>query len=95
MNESPNKSMKQLTTIALSVIIGLLSGVGATQMWIVGDVRKHEVQIESAQRDIKDTKASFEQRMDNIIRLWEAQLATERELIQLVRMQNELLQRKQ
>lgn len=83
MNETPHKSMKQLTVIVLSIIIGLLSGVGATQMWIVGDVRKHEVQIAGTQREL-----------DNLVRLIEAQLATERELIQLVRTQNELLQRK-
>lgn len=75
--------MKQITTIVLSVIIGLLSGVGATQVWIVGDVRKHDVQIQGTQREL-----------DNLVRLIEAQLETERELIQLVRTQNELLQRK-
>lgn len=83
MNETPHKSMKQITTIVLSVIIGLLSGVGATQVWIVGDVRKHDVQIQGTQREL-----------DNLVRLIEAELETERELIQLVRTQNELLQRK-
>lgn len=85
--------LKNWTSIIVGIIIGGLSGVGYSQLTIVGDVRENKVQIRNVREQLANSNTLFEARLSNIIKLWEAQLNTERELIALVREQIVLIER--
>ena len=88
-----------------AVLIGFLSGVGLVQITLAGDVRENKIELKAVKEDVDRSRKQFDDRMAtiskqfddrmaNIIRLWEAQLNTERELIALVREQIRVIERK-
>lgn len=87
--------MKTWTAVFLGVVIGVLGGVGLQQVTLAGDVRENKVEIKAVKDQIIASNKIFEERMSNVIRLWEAQLASERELIALVREQIRVIERRQ
>lgn len=65
----------------------------ATQVNVVErEVARHEMQINENKTALERTDKVYESRITNIIKLWEQQLVTERELISLVREQNRLME---
>ena len=85
--------MKTWTAIFIGVAIGVLSGVGLQQVTLAGDVRENKIELRSLKDEMTRRDKVFEERMGNIIRLWEAQLNAEHELIALVREQIRVIER--
>lgn len=95
--------MKIWQAVVIGIVIGFLGGVGTVQMTMAADVRDNKVNIAHLKKEHEDTKAAmlkanedarvvFEKRMDNVVRLWEANLEQQRansmqqaELINLVK----------
>lgn len=77
----PRDDMKTYQSIVIGITIGFLAGVGTMQATIIGDVRTHETRIAHIEADAKQQAVGFEHRMDKLVRMLEALLETNRELI--------------
>lgn len=73
--------MRTYQSIVIGITIGFLAGVGTMQATIIGDVRTHETRISHIESDARKQSVEFEQRMDKLVRMLEALLETNRELI--------------
>lgn len=85
--------MKSWQTLVVGVLLGALSIAGAFQLTLAGDVKSNASEIRAVREQLVENRKSFDDRMANIIRLWEAQLNSERELISLVREQIRVIER--
>lgn len=85
--------MKTPMAVFTGLIIGLLSGVGIFQISIAGEVAKHDVKIIQLETATLENRRAFDERLGNLLRLVEVQVAAERELISLVREQIRILER--
>lgn len=82
--------MKDWQKWLAGIAIGYLSGVGTMQATLVSDSREHTLKILSLENQQQQTRDLFEKRMDNVVRLWEASLESNRELVALLRTQIDL-----
>lgn len=85
--------MKTTSAIFIGIVIGLLSGVGIFQISIAGEVSRHDVQIKQLESATIENRRAFDERLGNLLRLVEVQVASEKELISLVREQIRFLER--
>lgn len=92
-NKEMVEFMKSWQTLAVGVLLGALSIAGAFQLTLAGEVKSNTADMRAVKEQLAETRKSFDDRMSNIIRLWEAQLNSERELISLVREQIRVIER--
>lgn len=80
--------MKDWQKWLAGLIIGYLSGIGTMQATLIADSHENTVKIRQLEKYREEDKALFEKRLDNVVRLWEANLEAERELISALKQQN-------
>ena len=85
--------MKAWQAIIVGILVGFPGGVATMQATMIGEVRQNTAKIVFLDRKQTDDMATTEKRIDNIIRLWEASLQSNRELTALVSKQIALLER--
>lgn len=93
-------TMHEIGLSAVKLILGASLGFGVSQMWIGAQVNKATQDITylwQSSRDIsaryKDDSDATNARINNLSGLAEKQIDLNRELVQLIRVQNELLTR--
>lgn len=85
----PKNDMKTYQSIVIGIVIGFLAGVGTMQASLVGDVRDHSIRITHIETESVKQMAQFEQRMDKIVRMLEALIETNRELLAALNAKNQ------
>lgn len=86
--------MKNAQAIMIGIVIGVLSGIGFVHLTIAGDVQKHETKITQLEKDRDSDRERLDQRIYEVAELVKEVLASNRELISILRMQSELLRQK-
>jgi hypothetical protein len=76
-----HNEMRTYQSIIIGIVIGFLAGVGTMQASLIGDVRDHTTRISHIEQDAKAQQLMFEERMDKLVRMLEALVSTNRELI--------------
>lgn len=87
--------MKTAQAIAVGAAIGLLSGVGMSQVTFVGDVKEHSTKIAQLEKDRDADRIRTDARIYEVASLVKEVIQSNRELIHVLKMQSELLQRKE
>lgn len=77
--------MKDWQKWLAGLVIGYLSGIGTMQATLVSDSHEHSLKIKYLEEYRAEDKVMFEKRLDNVVRLWEATLESQRELIAALR----------
>lgn len=97
----PNGIGRVILINALTLIIGGSLGFGTSQMFIVGQVNtsKNDItylrETDARQdKDLLETEVRLNQRINAISGLMEKNIALNQELVSLVKVQNELLERR-
>lgn len=85
--------MKTWQAIFVGIIIGFPGSVATMQATLIGEVRQNTAQIKFVEQKHSDDAMITEKRIENIVRLWEASLQSNRELTALVSKQIALLER--
>lgn len=85
----PKNDMKTYQSIVIGIVIGFLAGVGTMQASLVGDVRDHSIRITHIETESVKQMAQFEQRMDKLVRMLEALIETNRELLAALNAKNQ------
>lgn len=83
--------MKTAHAIIIGLIIGFLGGVGAVQMTMGSDVREHTTRIYRIEKDIEAERSRTDQRIYEIAGLCKEIIAANREQMNVMKTQNELL----
>jgi hypothetical protein len=87
-NRGEQGNMKTFHAIIVGLVIGFLAGVGTMQASLIGDVRDHTTKIAHIEKDFVAEQSQVDRRLDNIARLMESMLETNRELIVLLNNKN-------
>jgi hypothetical protein len=80
-----DERMKTGQGIVIGLIIGFLAGVGTMQASLIGDVRDHAVRLSHIESDLTKQQQATETRIQNVVRLMEGLLETNRELISVIK----------
>jgi len=79
--------------IAIGLIIGILGTLGVSYATIIGDVREHQTRIAQIQRDVEMERGRTDQRIFEVAGLVKEVITSNRELLQVMRIQAELLRK--
>lgn len=88
--------MKQETVIkVLIAALGLTGGFGLSQLTVAGEVSKHAVEIINIRKELADERVRTDERIRNVANLMAEMVRQNNEFINLLRVQNEILNRRQ
>lgn len=83
--------MKTAHAIIVGLIIGFLAGVGAVQVTMGSDVREHTTRIYRIEKDLDNERSRTDQRIFEIAGLCKEIISANREQLNVMKTQNELL----
>lgn len=83
--------MRTAQAIVVGLIIGLMAGVGLQQLTLAGDVKEHTAKISQLEKDRDADRLAFDRKIVEVTDLVKEVIVSNRELIQVMRMQSELL----
>jgi len=83
--------MKTAQAIVIGLIIGILGTLGVSYATIIGDVREHNTKITQIQREVELERSRTDQRIFEVAGLVKEVISSNRELMQVMRVQAELL----
>lgn len=83
--------MKTGQAIVIGLIIGVLGGIGFVHLTIAGDVSSQGTRLNRVEKDLESERDRNDQRIFEMAGLCKEIIASNREQMQIMRTQNELL----